>query len=155
MDKQNPLGHQNEKKLFHGTASDVCEKINAQGFNRTFAGKNGKSPFFQYFIVTRYLYTSTFYGKGVYFARDACYSAQEKYSPPDANGLTHMYHVCVLTGEYTLGTADTIVPPPKDPQKDRNVLFDSTVNNVQDPTIFVTYNDAQAYPEYLITFTPR
>ena len=113
------------------------------------------SLLFQCFIVTRYLYTATVYGKGVYFARDAFYSAQDKYSPPDANGLKHMYHVRVLTGEYTLGTADTIVPPPKDPQKDRNVLFDSTVENVQDPTIFVTYNDAQAYPEYLITFTTR
>ena len=63
-----------------------------------------------------------------------------------------MYLVGVLTGEYTLGTSSTIVPLAKDSKKDVNVLFDSTVDNIQNPSIFVTYNDAQAYPEYLITF---
>ena len=42
MDKHNPPGHQNEWKLFHGTPGNVCPKINQQGFNRSFAGKNGK-----------------------------------------------------------------------------------------------------------------
>ena len=42
MDKHNPPGHQNERRLFHGTPADVCPKINQQGFNRSFAGKNGK-----------------------------------------------------------------------------------------------------------------
>lgn len=40
--------------LFHGTQSDVIPKIEKQGFNRSFAGKNAVA-----------------YGKGVYFARDA------------------------------------------------------------------------------------
>ena len=31
--------------------------------------------------------------------------------------------------------------------------YDSTVNDVNNPEIFVTYHDAQAYPEYLIRFT--
>ena len=31
-------------------------------------------------------------------------------------------------------------------------LYDSTVNNVGNPQIFVTYHDAQAYPEYLVRF---
>ena len=43
MNKQNQPGHQNERKLFHGTAADACDKINAQGLNRNFAGKNGMS----------------------------------------------------------------------------------------------------------------
>ena len=30
------------RELFHGTSSDVCEKIYKDGFNRSFAGKNGK-----------------------------------------------------------------------------------------------------------------
>ena len=41
MDKQNPQGHQNERLLFHGTSVDTCPKINQNGFNRSFAGKNG------------------------------------------------------------------------------------------------------------------
>ena len=30
-----------ERQLFHGTDKAVCTKINHQGFNRIFAGKNG------------------------------------------------------------------------------------------------------------------
>ena len=41
MDKLNPTGHQNERSLFHGTSVDTCPKINQNGFNRSFAGKNG------------------------------------------------------------------------------------------------------------------
>jgi len=32
-----------EKELFHGTKKDTCEKINYQGFNRSFAGENGNN----------------------------------------------------------------------------------------------------------------
>jgi len=35
-------GCQLERELFHGTAKNTCEAINHQGFNKIFAGKNGK-----------------------------------------------------------------------------------------------------------------
>ena len=41
MDSHNPKGHPNERKLFHGCPKDIAEKISHQGFNRSFAGKNG------------------------------------------------------------------------------------------------------------------
>ena len=40
MDKRNPKGN-HESLLFHGTSVDTCPKINQNGFNRSFAGKNG------------------------------------------------------------------------------------------------------------------
>ena len=42
MDKFNPPGYKNELFLFHGTSADTCPKINQQGFNRSFSGKNGE-----------------------------------------------------------------------------------------------------------------
>ena len=42
MDDNNPGRQQNERKLFHGTRADTCPKVNEQGFNRSFAGVNGK-----------------------------------------------------------------------------------------------------------------
>ncbi len=36
MDKRNPPGFQNERRLFHGTKAHVVENINTQGFNRSF-----------------------------------------------------------------------------------------------------------------------
>ena len=62
-----------------------------------------------------------------------------------------MYLVRVLTGEYTQGANAMIVAPPKDPS-DATVLYDSVVDNTANPTIFVVFYDADAYPEFLITY---
>ena len=48
MDKDNG-GQNNERKLFHGTAPDNVVKINAQGFNRSFAGAHGTVTFIPLF----------------------------------------------------------------------------------------------------------
>ena len=41
MDGKNPSNTRNERELFHGCPGDVAKKISHQGFNRSFAGKNG------------------------------------------------------------------------------------------------------------------
>ena len=41
---------------------------------------------------------------------------------------------------------------PDEREPGSGVLFDSTVENLADPFIFVTYHDAQVYPEYLVKF---
>ena len=104
----------------------------------------------------KYIYHFFFYSNclwpGLYFARDASYSARGTYSRPDTDGNKYIYLVRVLTGEYTVGNSSMKVPPAKDPSKDPNILFDSTVDNTTDPQIFVVFFDWQAYPEYLIVF---
>jgi poly [ADP-ribose] polymerase 10/14/15 len=136
MDKNNPKGHPNERKLYHGAPSAAISKIYTQGFNRIFGFADGS--------VTRY-------GKGVYFARDATYSAQDGYSVPDANGHKRIFYARVLTGEYTIGNKSMLTPPAKNPANP-DVLFDSTVDRMFNPVIYVVYNDAHCYPDYLITF---
>ena len=59
-----------------------------------------------------------------------------------------MFLCRVVTGEFCLGESNAAVPP----ARTGDILFDSTVDNVRDPSIFVTYHDAQAYPEYLVKF---
>lgn len=90
------------------------------------------------------------YGRGVYFAVNASYS--DRYATPDVNGVRHMYLARVLIGEYTKGQRDILAPPVKNPLINGHVLFDSLVDNVAAPTIFVVFGDAQAYPAYLITY---
>ena len=34
-----------------------------------------------------------------------------------------------------------------------NILYDSTVDDLQNPSIFVLYHDAQTYPEYIVRFS--
>ena len=90
------------------------------------------------------------YGQGVYFARDASYS--HGYAQPDPDQHHYVYLTRVLTGEFTVGQQNMLVPPPKPNQQNSNVLYDSTVDRASSPIIFVVYNDAQAYAAYLITY---
>lgn len=63
-----------------------------------------------------------------------------------------MYLARVLVGKYAVGKQGLKTPPARDPSK-QEMLFDSVVNKMDDPTIFVVFNDYHVYPEYLITFT--
>ena len=42
LDSRNPSGHQNEKKLWHGSPPDSITKINHNGFDRGYCGRHGK-----------------------------------------------------------------------------------------------------------------
>ncbi len=132
-------GRARQMHLFHGTKADSVAKINVQGFNRTFSGQN-----------------ATLYGKGVYFAVQAGYSAQDIYSPPDAAGLRRMYLALVSVGDCCKGNRDEPVPSkPRPGATSAHDLCDSTVNDEASPSMYVTYNDTQQCPDYLITFKKK
>ncbi|XP_052422902.1 protein mono-ADP-ribosyltransferase PARP14-like [Carassius gibelio] len=122
----------NEKLLFHGTDTYKTDQINNQGFNRSFAGMHGAT-----------------YGNGTYFAVDPSYSAQG-YSTPDVKGHKRMYLARVLVGDFTQGRKGIRTPPKKSLQSVD--LYDSVTDKTNNPSMFVIFNDVQAYPEYLITF---
>ena len=109
--------------LWHGTNVEVMDKIIQQGFNRSFCGKN-----------------ATAYGKGVYFARDAAYSAHPTYAMKDKNGLQYMMACRVVVGEYCQGSHNALTPELRDVSK--NILYDSTVgllneDSMASPSIYV------------------
>ncbi|XP_070570277.1 protein mono-ADP-ribosyltransferase PARP14-like [Ptychodera flava] len=133
MEVKNPKDTVNERRLFHGTSLKNIVEINSDGFNRSYAGAN-----------------ATCYGKGMYFAIEASYSARG-YATPDDDGNMHMYVAKVLTGEYAKGHSKMVLPPSKDPN-DPIKRYDSVVNDLDNPEMFVVFHDAKAYPEYLITF---
>ncbi|KAG5852859.1 hypothetical protein ANANG_G00067000 [Anguilla anguilla] len=96
--------------------------------------------------------TATAFGSGTYFAKEAYYSCDDKYSNPDENGHKYMYRARVLTGKPCLGLHGMREPSPVDPNNLQAGLHDCAVNNLQNPFIFVIFSDSGAYPEYLITF---
>ncbi|NXH18615.1 PAR14 polymerase, partial [Bucco capensis] len=134
MDNKNG-NRNNEMLLFHGTSQESLTLINNQGFNRSYAGMH-----------------AAHYGNGTYFAVNASYSAHDAYSKPDADGKKYMYLARVLVGEYSQGTRGSITPAAKNASNSVD-LFDSSTDNVNQPSMFIIFNDIQAYPEYLITFT--
>ncbi|XP_016415475.1 uncharacterized protein LOC107745958 [Sinocyclocheilus rhinocerous] len=120
-----------EKILYHGTSETSCSSIMKSNFNRNFAGQN-----------------ATVYGHGTYFAVNASYSAHPTYAVPAADGTQLMFVARVLTGYYALGQGDMRTPP----ERVAPDLYDSVVDDTQNPSMFVVFHDCQAYPDYLITF---
>ncbi|XP_077970150.1 protein mono-ADP-ribosyltransferase PARP14-like [Styela clava] len=124
------LGKPIEEQLFNGTIYD--DQIISNGFDRSHAGKN-----------------ATMYGRGVYFATTANYS--HGYAAPNQSGNRRMFLVDVITGDYCQGNQN-IVALPQRRSNLKNDLYDSVVDNVMNPTIFVVFKDASAYPTYRITY---
>nr|XP_029486369.1 protein mono-ADP-ribosyltransferase PARP11-like isoform X1 [Oncorhynchus nerka] len=120
----------NEKQLFHGTDSKYFDSICRDNFDWRICGKNGTS-----------------YGKGSYFARDAKYS----HAYTSQSGLRSMFVCQVLVGDYTVGNSRYEKPPPK--ETGGSSFYDSCVDNIQDPRVFVVFETHQVYPEYLIQYS--
>ncbi|XP_028316888.1 protein mono-ADP-ribosyltransferase PARP10 isoform X1 [Gouania willdenowi] len=131
--KKNASYPEIERTLYHGTSETCVKEICTHGFNRSFCGKN-----------------ATVYGQGVYFAVDSALSVQDKYSPPNNNGYKFVLVSKVLTGDYTKGCHSMKTAP----LKETGIIplrYDSVTDEINKPTLFVIFNDTQAFPEYLIT----
>ncbi|XP_006635980.2 protein mono-ADP-ribosyltransferase PARP10 isoform X1 [Lepisosteus oculatus] len=122
-----------ERTLYHGTNETSVKEISIHGFNRSFCGKN-----------------ATVYGQGVYFAVDSALSVQDQYSPPNADGHKFVFVAKVLTGDYTKGRHEMKTAPLKE-NTEMPLRYHSVVDTMDSPSLFVIFNDTQAYPEYLIT----
>ncbi|XP_069820308.1 protein mono-ADP-ribosyltransferase PARP12-like isoform X2 [Dendropsophus ebraccatus] len=131
MKKLNGGKDVNERQLFHGTKSDL-DAICNQNFDWRICGTNG-----------------TAYGKGSYFARDAAYS--DRYSRTDSS-VCDMFVARVLVGESTRGSSLYLRPPLK---TSPSTFYDSCVDSLSNPSIFVIFEKHQIYPEYVIRYTER
>ncbi|XP_071583865.1 protein mono-ADP-ribosyltransferase PARP12-like [Heliangelus exortis] len=117
-----------ERLLFHGTSSRYIEAICQQNFDWRICGLHG-----------------TVYGRGSYFARDASYS--DHYCKKESNSKI-MFLARVLVGDFTPGKSSYVRPP----FKDQHNFYDSCVDNLSNPSIFVIFDKQQIYPEYLIEY---
>ncbi|XP_044027422.1 protein mono-ADP-ribosyltransferase PARP10 isoform X2 [Siniperca chuatsi] len=122
-----------ERTLYHGTSEKSVKEICVHGFNRSFCGKN-----------------ATVYGQGVYFAVNSALSVQDQYSPPNADGHKFVFVSRVLTGDFTKGCHSMKAAPLKE-TGDIPLRYDSVTDDITKPSMFVIFNDTQAFPEYLIT----
>lgn len=94
--------------------------------------------------------TATVYGQGVYFAVNSALSVSDTYSPPNADGHKFVFMAKVLTGDYTVGKHEMKTAPLKESSA-IPLRYDSVADKMTSPTLFVIFNDTQAYPEYLVT----
>uniref|UniRef100_A0A8B9RIX1 Poly [ADP-ribose] polymerase n=1 Tax=Astyanax mexicanus TaxID=7994 RepID=A0A8B9RIX1_ASTMX len=131
--EQSSTQPQVERTLFHGTSETSVKEICVHGFNRSFCGKN-----------------ATVYGQGVYFAVESALSVSDTYSPQNADGHKFIFVAKVLTGDYTVGRHEMKAAPPKE-GSEIAARYHSVTDKIDSPTLFVIFNDTQAFPQYLIT----
>jgi len=87
-----------------------------------------------------FLNIGIFYGSGSYFSNNFSYSRQYG---------KKVFQCLVLTGRFCRGSKEMKVAPWFD--QNQGLLYDSVVNDVLNPGIFVVFSDNHAYPEYVIT----
>lgn len=124
--KKSQMTQPNEKWLFHGSDPAAVQSMCENSFNRSYAGKHAIA-----------------YGKGCYFALNSKYS--NEYASRDQRGARRMIVAWVAVGKHCPGDRTMCAPEQG---------YDTTSNHQHHtpPSIFVTYNDAQSYPAYVITY---
>ncbi|XP_003202453.1 protein mono-ADP-ribosyltransferase PARP12 [Meleagris gallopavo] len=120
-----------ERLLFHGTNPSHVPAICEQNFDWRICGTHG-----------------TMYGKGSYFARDASYS--HEYCSSKISRYS-MFVAQVLVGKFVQGDSEYLRPPPT--PNNRNRLYDSCVDNPENPSIFVIFEKLQIYPAYILEYS--
>ncbi|XP_067828123.1 protein mono-ADP-ribosyltransferase TIPARP-like [Heptranchias perlo] len=123
----------NEKHLFHGTSRHSVDGICKHNFDPRVSGRH-----------------ATLYGQGSYFARKASYS--HRYAQRSEEGAHCMFLSKVLVGKHAVGKPAMRRPPalaPGDPSSD---LFNSCVDNLYEPHIFVLFENDQCFPYFVVKY---
>lgn len=87
------------------------------------------------------------YGQGAYFSNSA--AVARKHCTPNTHGRIFMFLAQVIIGMVVKGEP-SFTRPPSNPSM--NALYDTTVDDVTAPQIFVKYDKEEYYPDYVIEF---
>jgi hypothetical protein len=120
--------------LFHGThaVGAIVHSTDGHGFLPLLAGSR----------------VGAIYGNGSYFARNAKYSHDYAHTLP--NGQKQMLVVDVLLGRWAPGCQGMSACPFLPGEQFKR--YNSLVDRVPNPSIFVVQHSNQAYPAYVITY---
>ena len=123
----------NSMLLWHGSSN--TDAICTQGFDPRVSGVNGDV-----------------FGKGIYFAQSPCVA--DRFAKPNGASTTRHLLLCsVHLGWWATGSRGMVRPPPVDCEYPNGRLYDSVVDDVITPSIYVVFNSGQAYPLYRVTYS--
>jgi hypothetical protein len=120
-----------EELLFHGCSEETVASICDQNFDWRRAGSKFGHRF----------------GYGSYFALASSYS--HHFTHPNDQGVRYMFVSKVLVGLTCLGHDDMKYLP----ENHGTVQFDTAVDDVSNPSIFVKFDSSEYYPAYLIQYS--
>jgi hypothetical protein len=116
-----------ELQLFHGTSFKASKEIIEFGFDKRYniRGLFGNGNYFAVSSQMAHKYTSIYKEERIMFLAN------------------------VLVGDYTISPGQKTITPPM--KKDTTQLYDTVVDK-EPPSIFVTFERAQSYPLFLISY---
>lgn len=122
-----------EINVFHGTPEETTARaIWTLGFDLRMQGQHGSAM-----------------GGGLYFARASNYS--HCYTRPSSGGLRCMFYVGIVVGRMT----DHRGPLPMDANNPYSASYDTRVDSISSPNVYVIADSHQCYPEFLIEYCER
>ncbi|KAI0241416.1 hypothetical protein LSAT2_027767 [Lamellibrachia satsuma] len=169
-----------ETYLFHGTSKTVVEAICKNNFDWRLCGRHGtaygKGSYFARDASYAHKYTTVDNAKSL----TALTNLRQQFHMHSSNTLgpfigaavptthvpmhsleaasdtpaTHtMFIARVLVGMCAQGYSSLCKPPPLNAGDPYGKSFDSCINNISDPSIFVIFDNAQCYPEFIVDYT--